>query len=170
MLGRVRSSVRQAVERSTELVPSTSLPELVGLGVAVTAFVSLGGPAGVFVAAALVGVWFVLPVEYVFAAGQVCLLVVAPEPVGLELLLAVEAGLGVLVAGSLREAAASWRPPVVWVLAAVGLGGGVVATAANGTDLWQVALVLWVALAVAAYGLYRHELVTLGLTEGERQL
>lgn len=169
MSTRVRSAGREAVGWLVGVTPSPSVPELLGLAVAATSLGYFGGRVGWLAAAAVVGVWVVLPVEYVFTAGQVALVVVAPDRVGLELLLAVEAGLYLLIADSVRKVATSSASNAVWLLAAVGLSAGVWVTVTGGADLWQVALALWVGVAVAAYGLHRHELVSLGLTEGGRQ-
>ncbi|SFG72589.1 hypothetical protein SAMN04488063_2796 [Halopelagius inordinatus] len=165
MSARVRSLFESETDAGLSSWPSTAL-ECLGVGVAASALVLGGGVSGVIAAAGLVVVWVVLPVEYAFATGQVAL-VVGTEPLALGPFLGVEAGLGLLVAGSLWTADESPAVSAAWLLAYVGLGGGVWYVASEGNRLWYAAAGLWVVVAVSAYVLHRREHVRFGPTEGE---
>jgi|GEM_PF-5208433 len=166
MLERVHSAGRQAVRRpATGRFPT--VPELVSLGLAVAVLIAANGMAGAAIGAVLVLVWLRLPVEYIVALGQVALVVFAAGQLTLTLLLAVEASLGLLLVGSLFGASRSLLPGIVWLFAFLTLGGGAWVAVYSSVALWQVAIALWLVASTVAYGLYRHQLVTLGLTDGE---
>lgn len=141
--------------------------ELAGVGIAISAFVLTGEPTGVFAAAVLALVWVVLPVEYAIAAGQIAVVSVATTPIAPDLLIGVEAGLALLLAGALVTATTSPIASVAWLLAYVGVAGGVWYVVDGPWPVWHVAILLWVVAAAGGYALHRHELVTLGLTDGE---
>lgn len=164
MLGRVRSVLEPGRDAGPSSWPSTAL-EYVGVGLAASALVLGGGVSGIIAAAALVFAWVAFPVEYAFATGQIAL-VVGTGPTALGPLLGVEAGLVLLVAGSLWTTDASPAASAAWVVAYAGLGGGVWYVASEGGRLWYAAVGLWVVTAVGAYGLHRHERVTFETTEG----
>lgn len=168
MAGRVRSTLRRVIDHLSALTPSLTVPEAVGLGIVAAAFVFFGGAGGALAAAAVVGFWLAFPVEYAFAAGQIGLVAVAPDQVGLPLLVTGEAGLGLVVAGSLRKAGSTSAQAVGWLLAAAGLGFGILIAVTAEIALWQTAVVLLAVCTATAYGLHRHELVRLGLATGER--
>jgi len=162
MFARLRSIGRGGTEGSASIL------EPVGLGLTVVLLSVATGVTGAVMGGALVLAWHRLPVEYVFALGQVAL-VVSTDVLGLALLIAVEVSLALLLAGSLSRGAGSYLPGAVWCLSFLALGGGSWVAVTSGVRLWQVAAVLWLVGIVAAYGLYRHQLVTLGLadTDGE---
>lgn len=160
MFDRLRALGRDGTERSTSIL------ELVGLGLTVVLLSVATGATGVVLGGALVLAWRRLPVEYVFALGQVAL-VVSADVLGLALLVAVEVSLALLLAGSLSRGADSYLPGAVWRLSFLALGGGGWAAVTSGVRLWQVAAVLWLVGVAAAYGLYRHQLVTLGLADAD---
>ena len=164
MLGSVRSSLETDAGLSPWL--STGL-EYVGVGLAASALVLGGGMSGRLAAVGLVVAWLALPVEYAFATGHVALAVIGIDSVALGPLLAVEAGLVLLVGGSLWVTDGSWSASATWLLAYVALGGGVWYVAVESGEVWYAVVLLWAVVAATAYGLHRHELVTLGLTEGE---
>ena len=166
MSGAARSLLGRGREPGSTARPAAAV-KLVGVAAAAAALVLFGRELSLVAAATLVFVWVVLPVEYALAAGHVALVTVSPDPTGLRLVVGAQAGLGVLLVGALWTAAASPTAAVGWVVAYAGLAGGIWYAAAEG-GVWLAAALLWVVLAVGAYGLHRHELVTLGLTDGGR--
>lgn len=147
---------------------SSAVTELPGLAIAVSALTVFAGRAGILAGAVVIGFWVVLPVEYAFGAGQVALVAVTPGIAGPELLLGVEAGLAMLVVGSLHEASIRPRVIIGWLSAYAAVGTTILFVAAtNIIPVLHSAVAVWV-IAVA-YELYRYDPVTLGLTGAEQR-
>lgn len=150
--------------------------------VASVGLVALAGLPGVVAAAALVAAWVLLPASYAFALGQVALVALAPGG-GLLGVAVAEAGLlGVLLAPAttLPEPGPPVALAVAWALGGVALAwasaggtGGTAGTAGAGTvgagvlAPWQAGFALIAVTALAAYGLHRYQLVSLGLVEAD---
>ena len=108
-----------------------------------------------------------LPVEYALATGHVGLVVVVSESAATGLLVGLEAGLGLVLAGALWTAATSPTEIAAWLLVYAGLVGSIWYLGIERGQIWVAVVLLWVVLALSVYGLHRHELVTLGLTGGD---
>ncbi|MDS0300299.1 hypothetical protein NDI76_16250 [Halogeometricum sp. S1BR25-6] len=162
----VRSLLGSGSGRGSPTWASVAL-ELAGVGIAAAVFVLFGELVGLLAAATLVIIWVVFPVEYAIAAGQVGIVSVAAAPLPLTVLVGVEAGLTLLLAGALVTAAASLTASAAWLLAYVGVAGGIWYVVGGPWQVWHVAVLLWAVVAVGGYALHRYELVSLGLTEGD---
>ncbi|WP_255170530.1 hypothetical protein [Natrononativus amylolyticus] len=120
------------------------------------------GPLGALAGIVAVVLWATLGAPYAVAGGTVALVAAVPDgldPISVGL---VGAGfLAVLLAPAVHTPAPG-RFAAVTVASALGLGGLAWAVARAG-PLWLAGAVLLGALATAAYGLHRYELVRLGL-------
>jgi hypothetical protein len=143
-----------------------TLPKLLGLGGAAGGLVLFGNELGVLAAAVLVVVGIVAPVEYVVAVGQVALVVVAPERAGV-LLLGVEAGLGLFVAGAMWKRLTDPTAGLVFLFGYAVLGSAVWTVVTRGAAVWHAAVGLWFLALTAGYLLHRHHQIERGLTTEE---
>lgn len=174
---------------STEPTPDTDTPSapslpaatarrsrrarLVGLlGVAIVGagcWLATGEPG--LIAAGVIGLcWYLLSGPYAVAIGHGAFLLFPTEalaPAPAPALLIAEAGLGVVLVAPAVDTDA----PGAFVGLFLGSLGGLLALSVAiywwSSLLWVTAAVLLGALGVAGYGLYRYELVRLGLVEGE---
>ncbi|WP_254546101.1 hypothetical protein [Halomarina pelagica] len=133
-------------------------------GVGATAYgLWYAGPVGLFAGVALAACWLVTPFGAA-ALGSVVAGAILPAPAPSPAAAAlVTLGLAATVAGELRDASA---PSVaLGAFAALALGAAVLPALSVRFDLWRVAGGLALVVALAAYALYRYELVRLGLVE-----
>lgn len=129
-------------------------------------FVLVGGLAGVASALAVALVWLFLPAVYAVALGHVLLAALTVD--GGTLLEFIVVGLGlfaVLLAPASRLYERETLVSVtVFAAGVLFFAFGIAFTTAD--VLWIASLALVVLWALAAYGIHRYELVTLGLVEG----
>lgn len=163
MSGSRRSLIERVPTATDGQSRTLTVSEILGLTVIALVFGYFGGTPGAIVAAVLVSVRTVLSPEYVFAAGQVGLVAVAPEE--LIAVLGIQAGLALLLVGSFLAIDAGYILLVVWGSLFASIGAIVLLVVVTDTaQIWQVGAVLWVVTAAFAYGLHRHEQIMLGPT------
>lgn len=168
-----------STDTDTESDPAPSLPDrtsrrsrwaqlvaLLGIGLVGAGGWLVADETGLIAAAVIALCWYLLSSLYAVAIGHAMVLLLTTETLPPELLIA-EVGLGVV----LIAPAVDTDGPAAFIGSFLGGLGALlalgVATYWWSNRLWIAAAVLLGALAVAGYGLYRYELVSLGLVESD---
>ena len=137
-------------------------------GVAALAFVAMfglaAGPLGVVAGITTALVWFAVGTPYAIAVGHVLIVALYPGGIDPVSVVIVELGFLILLLTSAVRASAPGRV-VVWTLGTAAALGGVAWFAVRSQSLWLAAALTTGGLALASYGVYRYELVTLGLVD-----
>ncbi|MCO8244757.1 MULTISPECIES: hypothetical protein [unclassified Haladaptatus] len=110
-------------------------------------------------------VWYAVPTLYTVAFGQLVVVALFADTVGVRYLVPLELGLLVVLAGSAATLDhPRWRALATSGLA-VGLGAATLASYRWTGDYWLAIGVVVITFALAAYGMHRYECVKLGLVE-----
>lgn len=153
---------------SNRSLSERSIREIVAVVIAAIGLVLISGLelAGVAGAAAIALVWFLFPVVYTIALGHV--LVAALSVDGFSTIAIVTAELGLfgilLTATPALYDRGTVTSMTVFMLGLLVFTFGIAFVTSE--TLWIGALALLVVGAIAAYGMHRYELVSLGLVEG----
>ncbi|TYL37861.1 hypothetical protein CV102_14105 [Natronococcus pandeyae] len=140
-------------------------------GVAALAFVAMfglaAGPLGVAAGITTALVWVAVGTPYAIAVGHVLIVVLYPAGIDPVSIVIVELGFLVLLLTAAVRASTPGRV-VGWTIGAAAGLGGVAWFGVRSQSLWLAAALTTGGLALASYGVYRYELVTLGLVDDSK--